>query len=153
MRIYADTSVFGGINDVEFKKPSEIFFEQVRNESFTLTTSAIVERELELAPVQVRAFFQDILPCCEVIDITAEAVSLQQAYIKEGIVGNRCMDDALHVALSTVSDCQGIVSWNFKHIVHFQKIPLYNAVNILHGYHTIFIHSPLEVIDYENEGF
>ena len=39
------------------------------------------------------------------------------------------------------------VSWNFQHIVHFQKIPQYNAVNALHGYNSIAIHSPREVIN------
>jgi len=43
-----------------------------------------------------------------------------------------------------------IVMWNFKHIVHFKKIPLYNAINILKGYDQIAIYSPLEVINYEN---
>jgi len=38
--------------------------------------------------------------------------------------------DALHVAVATVSNCRLIVSWNFKHIVNFQKIPLYNGVNL-----------------------
>ena len=38
--------------------------------------------------------------------------------------------DALHVAQATVASCRVIVSWNFKHIVHFAKIPLYNAVNV-----------------------
>jgi len=33
--------------------------------------------------------------------------------------------------------------------VHFKKIPLYNAVNILQGYGQIAIYSPLEVIRYE----
>jgi hypothetical protein len=42
-----------------------------------------------------------------------------------------------------------IVSWNFKHIVNYQKIPLYNAVNILHGYGQIAIYSPLEVVGNE----
>jgi len=41
------------------------------------------------------------------------------------------------------------VSWNFKHIVNFRKIPLFNAVNVLKGYRQIAIHSPLEVINYE----
>lgn len=153
VRVYADTSVFGGVYDAEFKHPSEVFFEQVRVGSFILSTSALVEKELEVAPERVQTFFQDILSYCEIITISSEALSLQRAYIKEGIVGERSMDDALHVALSTVSGCKGIVSWNFKHIVHFKKIPLYNAVNILHGYPAIFIHSPLEVIYYENEGF
>jgi len=44
-----------------------------------------------------------------------------------------------------------IVSWNFKHIVHYEKIRLYNAVNALHGYASVEIRSPREVIDYEEE--
>jgi hypothetical protein len=42
-----------------------------------------------------------------------------------------------------------IVSWNFKHIVHYEKITLYNSINILEGYQQIAIYSPLEVISYE----
>ncbi|MGH8559463.1 MAG: hypothetical protein ACRESZ_18845 [Methylococcales bacterium] len=41
-----------------------------------------------------------------------------------------------------------IVSWNFKHIVHFDKIPKYNAVNALKGYRAIELFSPSQVIDY-----
>jgi len=37
-----------------------------------------------------------------------------------------------------------------RNIVHFDKIPKYNAVNTLCGYAHIGIYSPLEVIDYEN---
>ena len=42
-----------------------------------------------------------------------------------------------------------IVSWNFKHIVHFDKIRQYNAISALNGYREIDIRSPAEVIDYE----
>jgi len=42
-----------------------------------------------------------------------------------------------------------IVSWNFRHIVNFRKIPLFNAVSVLKGYRQIAIHSPMEVISYE----
>jgi hypothetical protein len=38
------------------------------------------------------------------------------------------------------------VSWNFKHIVNFKKIPLYNGINLTHGYAAIAIHTPQEVI-------
>jgi hypothetical protein len=50
-----------------------------------------------------------------------------------------------------VTGCSLIVSWNFRHIVHFEKIPLYNAVNTLKGYSSIAIYSPQEVIKYEDE--
>ena len=59
--------------------------------------------------------------------------------------------DALNVALASVSACSLIISWNFTHIVHFQKIPLYNAINRLNGYPEIGIYSPLEVIVYEDQ--
>ena len=44
-----------------------------------------------------------------------------------------------------------IVSWNFRHIVNLRRIPLYNAVNVLHGLGSIEIRSPLEVMSYEEE--
>ena len=43
------------------------------------------------------------------------------------------------------------MSWNFRHIVHMEKIPLYNAVNMARGYPTIGIYSPQEVIRYAEE--
>ena len=55
------------------------------------------------------------------------------------------------MALATVAECALIVSWNFQYIVHFQKIPLYNAMNTLKGYQQIAIYSPREVIEYEDE--
>ncbi len=62
---------------------------------------------------------------------------------------SKSAEDALHVALATTWSCSIIVSWNFRHIVHFEKIPLYNAVNVLNGWGHIGIYSPLEVIEYE----
>jgi len=44
-----------------------------------------------------------------------------------------------------------MVSWNFRHIVHYDKIALYNAINIREGYSPIGIHTPQEVIEYEKE--
>lgn len=55
------------------------------------------------------------------------------------------------LAIATVSNCSLIVSWNFVHIVHFEKIKRYNAVNTLNGYAAIAIHSPQEVIQYEEK--
>jgi hypothetical protein len=38
------------------------------------------------------------------------------------------------------------VSWNFKHVVHYDKIRMFNAVNLMRGYTAIEIRSPLEVV-------
>lgn len=41
-----------------------------------------------------------------------------------------------------------LVSWNFKHLVRFDKIRLFNAVNQECGYKTTEIYSPREVTTY-----
>ena len=151
IRVYADMSVFGGICDEEFKEPSRTFFEQVKSGQFVLVTSAVVQDEIVAAPPTVRRFFEELLGLAEVADITVSALELRDAYLQAKIVTPKYSDDALHVALATVAGCPLIVSWNFQHIVHFQKIPLYNAMNTLQGYQQIAIFSPREVIQYEDE--
>lgn len=151
MRVYADTSVFGGVYDDAFELASRTFFEQVRQDRFTLISSPLVVDELAAAPETIRTFFRDLAGFVDIQTIPAEAVLLRDAYLDAGIVGLASRDDAQHVALATVLDCWTIVSWNFKHIVHARKIPLYNGVNRAQGYKEIAIHTPQEVIEYEDE--
>lgn len=146
IRVYADTSVYGGAFDDEFAADSRAFFAEVRAGRFTLVLSAVVQAELEAAPEPVAALFREVLPRAEVVAVTAEALGLQEAYLDAGILTPKWSDDALHVALATVSGCPLIVSWNFRHIVHFEKIPRYNAVNVLQGYGPLAIHAPPEVL-------
>jgi hypothetical protein len=150
-RTYADSSVFGGVFDQEFAEASSAFFEEVRQGRHILVSSGLVEAELEAAPLEVRRLLTGLESVVEMADTTPEAIMLQQAYLAEGIVPARCASDAMHVAIATVAGCRTIVSWNFRHIVHGLKIPLYNAVNTLKGYPGIAIFSPKEVIRYEEE--
>lgn len=149
-RVYADTSVFGGVFDDEFAASSRMFFDQVASGRFILVTSALVQAELDVAPDEVRQLFDEMIIRAEITPISEVAQRLEQAYLAAGIVTAKWATDALHVALATVSGCELIVSWNFKHIVHFEKIPLYNAVNTLEGYRAVAIYSPREVISYGN---
>ena len=151
IRIYADTSVYGGVFDEEFAEASRTFFDQVREGRFRLILSPVVRDELEDAPDSVRALFEELRRSGEIVDVTEETVRLGQAYLDAKIVGPKWEADALHVAIATVSQCRLIVSWNFKHIVNFQKIPLYNGVNLASGYGVVGIHTPQEVITDENE--
>lgn len=151
IRVYADTSVYGGVFDDEFADASRTFFDQVKAGRFRLVLSPLVHDELVNAPEQVRRFFVGMRPISEAMNVTAEAIHLRQAYLTAAIVSPKWTADALHVALATVAECRLIVSWNFKHIVHFQKIPLYNAINATNGYGPVGIHTPQEVIAHEEE--
>ena len=150
MKVYADTSVFGGIFDSEFSEASRQLFNEIDSGRFILVTSAVVAAEIEPAPEKIREFFAKYAEHGTIAEVSNEALELQSKYIDSGVVTKKSLNDALHVAIATVSSCDLIVSWNFKHIVHFDKIPKYNAVNVLNDYQHIGIYSPLEVIEYDN---
>lgn len=151
IRVYADTSVFGGAHDEEFQAPSRAFFDRVRQGRFHLVTSAVVRDEILGAPPEVQSLLAEMRKIAELADVTEEAVQLQQSYLNAGIVGPRRQTDALHVAVAAVSGCRIIVSWNFTHIVNFNKIPLYNGINQSLGYGVLGIHTPQEVIADEDQ--
>jgi hypothetical protein len=67
------------------------------------------------------------------------------------VVGPGSRSDALHVALSVVSNCDVLVSWNFKHIVNLGRIRLFNAVNLEKGYRPMEIRSPKEILIHEKD--
>ena len=61
MKVYADTSVFGGVFDQEFSAPSRQFFDEIDAGRFILVTSAVVAAEIEPAPGEIRTFLPDVL--------------------------------------------------------------------------------------------
>lgn len=81
------------------------------------------------------------------LDITDEADSLATRYIDEGVVPAKCFEDALHIALATVSGCRVILSWNFKHIVRVKTVLGANGINKLEGYGEIEIASPESMLE------
>jgi len=55
-RIYVDTSVFGGVFDDEFDDVSKEFFQQIKDNQFSLVTSALVQEEILEAPQKLIGF-------------------------------------------------------------------------------------------------
>ncbi len=146
LRVYADTSVFGGCFDEEFAEITGRSFDEVRQGRFRLVVSTTTLRELQRAPEEVRQVVESIPETSiETFEVDEEVTALRDAYIQSGVVGPASLLDAEHMA--AVADVDLIVSWNFKHIVNFQKIRGYHAVNLLRGYRQIPIHSPWEVAE------
>jgi len=149
-RIYIDTSVLGGYFDPEFKELTRLFFEEVKNGEYKIVISTVTEGELLRAPENVKSLLNDLKIEYEVIQVTDEAINLALEYIKENVVGETSFNDCLHIALSTVSKLDLLISWNFRHIVNIKRIRGYNAVNIKNGYSVLEIRSPKELINYED---
>ena len=148
LHIYVDTSVIGGCEDEEFSGVSLRLWSKFRSGTFMLVVSDLTLQELAEAPANVRRHLEDISTAYQIqVCLTEEARELADAYLARGIVGPGSLADALHVALATVSAVDVLVSWNFKHIVNFGRIRLFNAVNLEQGYGLVEIRTPREVLD------
>ena len=148
-RVYTDTSVIGGCFDTEFEAWSNGLFEDFRRGRFVPVVSSVVAAEVEDAPVVVREAYRELVALgAEVLLVDDEALDLADAYLARGVLTAKFYDDATHIALATLADVDLLVSWNFRHIVHYDKIRAFNAVNLERGYKPIQIYSPREVTHY-----
>jgi predicted nucleic acid-binding protein len=150
-RIYVDTSVIGGYYDEEFKEATRKLFERIERKDFIVYISEVNETELVLAPQEVKEV-KDKIPndCLRFLEIDDEADNLAQTFINEKALSKSSENDAYHIALASVNRLDCLISWNFKHIVNFDKIKIFHSINIRLGYPIIDIRSPLEFLSDDN---
>jgi predicted nucleic acid-binding protein len=151
LRVYIDTSVVGGYFDEEFEDVTKLFFDRIFKKEFLVYFSEVSEAELSLAPDFVKDLKSKIpIDCYRYLELDDESRELAETYIKEKVLGKASLDDAFHIAVATVNRLDVLVSWNFKHIVNYDKIKLFNSINLRLGYPMIEIRSPKEFVKYEN---
>jgi hypothetical protein len=90
----------------------------------------------------------------KVIDISPfakEIESLTNLYIIHKIIPEKKLEDALHLAISTIFDIDVFLSWNYKHLANVNKERKIMSVNMLEGYTKSFkMVTPMEVV-YEED--
>ena len=145
MKLYLDTSIFGGYFDTEFRQDTVRLVDEIIKNAHKIMCSTVTQNELMKAPEIVRDLV-DLLPVVEHIRIDEEILDLSELYIQEGILSEKNLNDAQHIAAASVKGANVIVSWDRKHMANFLKIRQYNAVNGREGYSMISIQTPTEVI-------
>jgi predicted nucleic acid-binding protein len=148
MRLYLDTSIFGGYFEDEFSEWTVKLIDRIVEGDDVAVISDITLRELENAPDSVRNLSERVIQeNAELVEMTDEAEKLSQNYIKEKVVTQKYFADAVHIAIATINKVDVLVSWNFHHIVNLKRIRLYNSVNLKYGYTLLEIRSPREIVD------
>jgi len=151
-RIYIDTSVIGGCFDPEFAEWSNGLIADFRSGIFQPLLSEVIAAEIVEAPENVQSIYAELVSLnAEILTVEESALGLAEEYQKRGILTPNFYGDGLHIALATVAEVDLLVSWNFKHIVRFDKIRLFNSVNIEFGYKPLQIFSPREVTTHGQE--
>jgi hypothetical protein len=152
MKVFLDSSVFGGYFDKEFSIVTRQLFDYLEKNRVEIYVSEGVLWEISKAPLEIQNLLKEkisnglsIVPNSKAVD------ALRDAYIHHHVLGASSLQDAEHIAAATVARVDMIVSWNFRHIVNFQKIRGFNGVNLLTGYGMIQIYSPKEVVSDEGK--
>lgn len=146
IRAYLDTSVFGGVFDEEFAEASRAIFQYVQTGRIRVLIGSVTDRELAGAPERVRLLRETLAPASvEACAVTAEVEALRDEYLNARVLSRKWVDDTTHVALATVYRADMLVSWNFKHLVRWDRVRAFNALNFLRGYGALPIVSPPEV--------
>lgn len=152
LRVYIDTSVIGGCFDEEFQEWSNKLFEEFINKKKKAIISDIVFEELSDAPLFVRAKIKEIpINNLEKLNKNAQIEFLADKYIEYRVIPEKYYNDALHIAIATIYKVDILVSWNFKHIVNYDRIMKYNSINLMFGYKTLEIRNPKEVVSNEED--
>lgn len=146
-RFYIDTSVIGGVFDIEFKEHSTILMDLVKHGHVIAVISEVTESELMKARKEIRDYYTSLpKEFIEYVELTEDAVLLADSYIRDNVVGKTSRNDCLHIGIATISRVDILVSWNFKHIVNIYRIRGYNSVNIKLGFPALEIRSPKDIV-------
>ena len=145
--VYLDTSTIGGCFDDEFREESRALMELIRLGVYKGMISPVTTDELMRAPAHVRDFLKEFDDVQIVkLEETPADVALSRAYMEAKIVTPKYKEDASHIAYATVHGADVVASWNFRHIVNYQRIHAFNTVNEREGYPPMEIMSPKQLI-------
>ena len=155
-KIYLETTIFNfpfADDAPQYKSDTLKLFKEIGAGKFKVYTSGYVIRELEnTEDVEKRERMRSLIGNYEisVLPVNEEAEHLAGIYVREGIVPEKYLADAYHLAAASIAGLDFIVSLNFKHIVKRKTIIQTEVINAREGYRRIFIHTPAEVVEYED---
>ena len=156
MNLYLETTVpnFLFHDDApEKQRVTQEFFRWAETSTDEFFISRAVMDEIELAPELKRTRMKDALARLRpsTLDTGPEAIELAERYVREGIVSAQFYPDALHVAIAVCGGLDIVVSWNLRHLVNVRRVERFNAVNRTLGLPVVRIHTPEEVMEYEED--
>jgi predicted nucleic acid-binding protein len=152
LKLYLDTSVISHLDasDVPDKEAdTKRLWEDIKAGKYEVVISELTLVEMRNCPEPKRSFLREAIT--QIISVHVErndeSQRLSDLYVEIGGLPPKSRDDATHIAIATISSCDIILSWNFRHIVNLRAMTAVEAVNIKEGYKPIRILSPAMILE------
>jgi predicted nucleic acid-binding protein len=147
LKLYLDTSTVSHLDqqDTPDKMADTLtLWQEIEDGIYDVYLSFVLfEEVLECSPKKRRTLAEFISRIDYThIEADNEIALLADEFIKQDILRPKSYDDAQHLASAMVSECDIIVSWNFKHMVNLRTINGVKVVAALTGYKDIAIYTP-----------
>ena len=144
LKVYLDTSVISHLlqEDVPEKMAdTRKLWEMFKAGKYDVYLSTVTLREIQKCSEPKKTQLIDRLNEIQftTLDITDDVVAIAEKIIDMGILTKKSFDDCQHIGAAIVSECDCIISWNFKHIVNVKTIKGVRAITNLEGYKMIEI--------------
>ena len=156
MKIYLDTSVISYLDQQdapEQMKQTQEVWEIFKTGKYEIILGTIDFDEIEKCSAKKKEILYSYLSEInyKLVETTEEITKLANEIITHGILKEKNMDDCVHIATAILSDCNAIISWNFKHMVNIDTINGIRTIAIAKRYTTIDIYPPNLLLKGENE--
>lgn len=154
LKVYLDTSVISYLSQEDAPEKmadTRQLWEMFKDGKYDVYLSTVTLEEVADCPEPKRSELRKFLEQIKytVLDITDEMETVANKIIDMGILTKKSYDDCQHIAAAVVTECNCIVSWNFKHIVNIKTIHGVRAITNLTGYKAIDILSPTVLLESE----
>ena len=154
LRVYLDTSVISHLlqKDVPEKMAdTKQLWEMFQAGMYEVYLSTVTLEELKECsePKQSQLFDYLGLINYTLVQIDDNVADIAQQIIEMGILTKKSYDDYQHIGAAIVSECDCIISWNFKHIVNIKTIRGVRAITNLRGYKPVEIINPSVLLESE----
>lgn len=144
-KLYLDTSVPNAYLDeknLHRQEMTQQFWSKL--DDYQVFISDLVIREMKAAgDKELRETLIKLVKDFETLSTASEDVRLlANEYVLKGIIPVKHIEDAVHIAVTTINSVDILVSWNFEHIVKLKTKREVNVVNVLLAYNPIEIVEP-----------
>ena len=157
LKIYLDTSVISHLDQQdapELMKQTQELWEILKTNKYDIILGAIDFQEIDDCDEEKKEILYSYLGEIDfdVTEKTEEIDELANEIIEQGILKKQNMDDCIHIATAILTDCDIIVSWNFKHMVNVDTINGIRKITFAKRYNTIIdIYPPNLLLKGEDE--
>lgn len=155
-KIYLDTSVISHLDQHDAPDKMEdtlILWDEIKRGTYDVHLSQITMAEVLSNKQPKLGLLLEHLEEIEytLIEVERDAEAYANALISDGILTEKSRADCLHIASAVITDCDMLLSWNFKHILRIKTVNGVRSVSARFGYKGIDIVPPSMLIERRSE--